>query len=448
MMEIPRVLIHVGRPDAELPHKSLVRIEKMFEKYPSAYFVCVVWEEADAEYLKVEIAKLKRPENQAGFEVIHWKTDATLMDYLCGNLHRFMGAKIVSPGWYVCAGKDAHVSPRSMDKMLEKCPECGEGVAYKTEFTEKFQEFAMVFSRVTNLINFDTRSGEALNTMVNPTTNVLFNMPYAMPVENAKAVDMTAFKDIGKGRPAYLVSAGPTLEDALPHLKRLQDTGLILCVGRSYKLLREYGIRVDFTFSCEMFDWDAVIFDGVEKEDHTVMCYPPVVAPATVRKWPGKRCCMWDMNTSELIGRKDYIVGGNSVSHHMFNFCAQILGSEPIVFVGLDYSYPKPRTHAKGTFHKFSPEAVVQDEGYHTQERWAPSNGKGELHEGCHQIECDPRKAAPIGPVQVRTSQPYLDFAVLHEILISRHGKKCLNASGPGLKVAGAPYVDLATYAP
>lgn len=450
MPESPRVLIHVGNPDAELPHKSFVRVEKLFEKFPTVRFVCILWDKAECKRVGEEIAKVKRPDTHPGFEVIYWDTDAELMDYLCGKLQDYIGAKIVSPGWYTCKGEAKHITGRTMDKALDMCPECGKEVEYQTEYMERFNRFAMVFAKVTQLINFDTRSGEVLNLAVNPTSNVLFNMPYALPVdpERVKHVDFDSLKGQGKGRPAYLVSAGPTLEDMIPHLKRLQDTGLILSVGRSYKLLRQHGIRVDYAFSCEMFAWDSVIFDDVGDVGDTVMCYPPVCAPTTVQKWPGKRCCMWDINTAELVNRKTWIIGGNSVSHHMINFAVQVLEASPLILIGADMSYPKNRTHAQGTFHAWPKESGENEQEYHGGEEWYPSNGKGELETGCFKIQADPRKAAPIGPILVRTSPAYLNFLRLTEILLARHKTKAWNTSPGGVVIEGAPYLDLATYEP
>jgi hypothetical protein len=446
MPELPKALIHIGRPDAELPHKSFRRVEALFKKYPDVYFVCILWKKEDCEEVGKEIAKLERPKEHPGFEIVHWDNDVSLMDYLCAQLHKFIGAKIVSPGWYNCPNQ--HTSDRTMDKPLEKCPTCNDPVIYKTEFDEQFQKFAMIFAKVASLINFDTRSGEALNTVVNPTANVMLNMPYAMPIDDAAArnVDMDTLVGTGKGKRAYLVAAGPSLEDALPDLKRLQDTGIIVCVGRVYKLLRENGIRVDYTVSCEMFDWDSVIFDGLTDVGETILCYPIVCAPATIKKWPGRRTCLWDVNSAEMLKRKKWMMGGNSVAHHVLNFAAEILECDEVIFIGQDLAYTKPRAHAKGTDHEF-PDGVKQgDQAYHTEERWYPSNGKGAFSDDCFRIEADPRKAAPIGPVYVRTSQSYLEFLSLFEILLNRHKKKAWNASANGVKIAGAPYLNLATY--
>lgn len=450
MPEIPKVLIHVGRPDVELPHKSFVRVEKLFEKFPEVYFVCILWDKQDCRDVGEAVSKMKRPEGSPGFTVIHWESDAALMDYFCANLHQFMGAKIVSPGWYVCAGDAHHISGRTMDKVLEKCPECGAAVAYKTDFMEQFNKFAALFGKVCALINFDTRSGEALNQLVNPTSNVILNMPYALPLDDktARNVDMDSVIGSGKGKRAYLVAAGPSLEDMLPHLKRLEDTGIIICVARSYKLLREHGIRVDYTLSCEMFEWDSVIFDGLTDVGDTILCYPPVCAPSTVKKWPGQRMCLWDLNSAELAKRKKAMMGGNSVAHHTLNFAAEILDCEPLIMIGQDLSYPKPRAHAKGTDHQFPDGVREADQAYHTVEQWYPSNGKGEHYDGCFKTEALIGQGGfrPIGPILVRTSQSYLDFLSLFEILLHRHKKKAFNTSPGGVKIEGAPYLDLATY--
>lgn len=441
----PRMIIHVGRPDSELPHKSFDSVEKFFAEHPNVYFTCVLWDEKDAEEVKKAIEGLKCPKGQVGWEVIYWKDDPTILNYICDNLPKYVGAVIVNPMWYCCTNK--HISPRKKTEVVERCPECNEAVAAVQGEAERLQQFAQIFGRACALMNFDTRSGVALNKMVNPTSNTLINMKYALPVKEQRALALEDVWDSCKGKPGYLVSAGPSLEDAIPHLKRLQGTGPIICVGRSYKLLRQHGIHVDYTYSCEMFDWDAVIFDGVDDVGDTVLVYPAMCAPATVEAWPGRRLCAFDPNTAELVKAKYWIMGGNSVSHHMLNFAAQALGCEPLILIGSDLSYTKPRTHAEGTFHKFPFDA--EDRTFQ-REDWDVCTGKGDTFDPeFHRKECHITGGfAPIGPILVRTSPSYKNFRDLFEILITKHKKQVYNACPNGLEIANAPYLDLATFNP
>ena len=196
-----------------------------------------------------------------------------------------------------------------------------------------------------------------------------------------------------------------------------------------------------------MYDWDKIIFKDVGDVGDTILTYPPVCAPATIAAWPGRRMCLWDVNSAELAKRKRFIMGGNSVSHHMLNFAAQILDAEPLILVGSDLGYTKPKTHAEGTYHDFPEEAKKQDVEFQ-QEAWAPSTGKGDVfHPECHKTEIiSGGGLRPIGPVLVRTSPSYMNFRDLFCILIARHGKKVYNSCPNGLKIENAPYLNLASW--
>jgi len=254
----------------------------------------------------------------------------------------------------------------------------------------------------------------------------------------------------GKGKTAFCVSAGPSLKHALPHLKRLQDDAVIVCVGRTYKLLRAHGIRVDYTLECEMFDWDSVIFNDLTKESvgDTIFLYPPVCAPATVKKWPGKSLCTFDLNAAELVGNRQAMTGGNSVSHHIYNWAAEILKCDNVILVGQDLSYTEPtgETHAPGSTPDF-PEAQKTEDACQQNEAWdecqtqeGPFNG-----DATHRIQviAEGEGMSPFGPVHVRTSPAYQCFRDLLDILIKRHKVKTYNACPNGLKINRAEYVNL-----
>lgn len=434
----PNILIHIGRPDIEEPHFSMERCTKFHAEHPEIKLIIVVWDEKDRGELLPKI-------NPNHCEIYLWDDDSKLMSHLLDSLGLMVGAQVVSPRWYKCM--DGHISKGTYSTLLEKCETCQGGVVIQEPFKDKIADFCKVFSKVLDLANFDTTSGQFLNANVNPTRNVLLNMPFALGLPQAPVTQLRDLRGTAKGRMALLCGAGPSLEDALPDLKRLQDQAVVICVGRAYKLLRAHGIRVDYTLSCEMFDWDAVIFDGLTDVGNTTLAFASVCAPATVQKWPGKRVCLWDVETAKIVGREDTILGGNSVAHHMLNFAAQILEAEPLVLVGIDLAYTKPRTHAEGTFHEW-PEEIKQKEHEYHNEEWVVCTGKGSnFSPECHRMPTAFMGGgmAISGIVHVRSSPAYQNFAVLFSVLIAKHGRKVLNASPNGQKIAGTEYIDLAT---
>ena len=158
---------------------------------------------------------------------------------------------------------------------------------------------------------------------------------------------------------------------------------------------------------------------------------------------------MWDMETAAILGREDHILGGNSVSHHTLNFAAQILKCEPLILVGIDLSYPKPRTHAAGTTPEGWPEEQTKKDAEYQDELWVPCTGKGDdFHDKCHRTPAalGGGKFLPSRIIEVRSSFAYQNFATLFSILIQKHGKKAFNACPNGQKIEGAEYLDLSKY--
>lgn len=440
MMRKPNCMIHIGRPDVEEPHRSMERCEKFRAEEPNVRFIVVVWDDADAEAMREKLKPI-------GGEVILWKDDMPLMLVLMDFLGVMVGAQIVSPRWYLCPQK--HITFGTYKLLVEKCETCGEATVCVEPYKDRVQQFCEVFLKVVKLANFDTTSGQFLHAAVSPTKNVLKNMRYIDGCDHAALESHTGRLT---GKTAILCGAGPSLEDAIPDLVRLsaRDDIAVFCVGRAFKMLRAAGVSVDYTVSCEMFDWDAAIFDGVTRDMacDTVLAFASVCSPATVKAWPGRKAVMLDVETATMLDRKDWIFGGNSVAHHMMNFALQVCDAKEAVLVGIDLAYTKPQTHADGTHHDKWPDRIKEGELNYQDELWVRSTGKGmDFHPECHRMPA----ASPVGigafvlsrTVEVRSSPAYENFATLFSMLIQKHGRKVWNACPNGQKIDGTEYLDL-----
>lgn len=443
----PRVLFHVGNPLLAEPHRDISQLQKFARSKPDYAIVIVVEDEAEEATLKKELEKFKLPEFHPGGFITLWKNDEDMLDTLCGDLHAMQTWAVVGIGWYECE-KGHKCQADEKEEFVEKCKTegCGLEVVYKKTNEAQAERFKKIVHRSVNLMNFDTRSGNVLNATTNPTGNVLKNM-LALPSPLPR--DLEDFIGKGKGKVALCLASGPSLKRQVEHVKRLQDEAIVIATGRNVAMLQAAGVRMDYVFSCEMYGWDSVIFDKIQDFGESILVFPPVCAPETVERWKGKKLCAWDSNTAELIGKKTWLMGGNSIAHHMYNFAAQILGCERIILCGQDLGYTEPtkETHAEGTFHEF-PEAVKKEDRAFQVEDWAPctSDTEGPFWPELHKTEAWVGGGiAPVGPVLVRTSPSYKNFGSLFEIIIRRHGKKTYNACPNGLKIAGAPYLNLAS---
>lgn len=448
-LDFAMAIFHVGNPFDAKPHHDASLIQKWIKENPDVAFVIVLKSEAEQKEVEEKLKTLKIPEFHPGALVCVWDDDELLLDDICQNLQYITNWKIVGPMWYEC--EKAHVTKATGNVTVEKCETCGDPVKNIELEPERAIKFAQILHNAYILMRFDTRSAHVLSSLINPTRNVMLNMPYALGLPSAPALRIEDYVGRGKGKTAICVSAGPSLKHAIPHLKRLQEQAVIISVARAYKRLKAEGIRQDYTMSCEMFDWDAAIFDGLTKEDvgDTILLYPQVCSPATVAKWPGKSICCFDHPAAALLGRQA-MTGGNSVSHHIYNWAAEVLKCDRVILVGQDLAYTEPsgETHAAGTTPQGWPEASKDEDSRKQEEAWDECQTQlGPFHgEATHktQAEVAPGAIVPIGKVMVRTSGAYRCFRDLFDILIKRAGVPTWNACPNGLKINRAKYVDLA----
>jgi len=448
--QFSKVLFHIGNPLEVKPHYNLSIIEKFIQKNSDWALIIVLRTEEERTLLEEKMKGVKLPEYHPGGFLFVWKDDEELMDMFCRDLHFCNTWNAMGPIWYKCKDK-GHILSQTLEDRLEKCTECqGELEVVELE-KERGEKFGKILENAVLLMKFDTRSAKILTTQVNPTANVMRNMPMAIGCPEHPALRMEDYAGIGKGKVAVCVSAGPSLKHAIPHLRRLQDQIIIISVARVFKLLKDAGIRQDYTLNCEMFSWDSAIFDGFTKEfvGDTVFLYPPVCAPDTVAKWPGQKVCCFDLNAAELIGNRLAMTGGNSVSHHIYNWAAEILKCDRVILVGQDLSYTEPtgETHVLGSQPDKWPDACKAEDLNQQNEAWDECQTQdGPFHgEKVHRqsIAVEAGGMIPVGPVLVRTSPAYMRFRDLMDILIKRHKVKTYNACPNGLKLNRAEYVNL-----
>ncbi len=436
----PTALIHIGRPDAEEPHRSMKRVLKVRREKPAMPLFILVWTKEDEEAMKAYADEKVK--------VLFWESDEKLSSFLLDFLGDLVGAFIIGPRHYLCP--DKHITEGGYAGLIEKCSQCEMKVVCILQFEERVKEFAELFAKVIHLSNFDTRSGDWLQTQVSPSGNIVRNSPWIVGCEHEKPLEV---KDREKGKTAIIVGAGPSLEEAIPHIKRLSEREdcFLICVGRVFKMLRAADVRVAYTASCEMFDWDAAIFDGLTQEEvgGTVLAFASMCAPATVKAWHGKKVAMLDIQTAQMLKRDDWIFGGNSVAHHALNFSMQILGAKDAILVGIDLAYTKMKTHADGANHDKWPDGVKAAENEFQAEKWVPCTGKGETFDPeCHRVPVfmGAGGGAISKQILVRSSPSYECFATLFSILIAKHGKPVFNACANGQKIKGTEYLDLSKY--
>jgi len=286
--------------------------------------------------------------------------------------------------------------------------------------TTVIDEFAGILCGVVNLVNFDNGSGEVLRTDRSPLKNLIGNAPQFLSPSN---ISLEEVKGLCKGKIGILVGAGPSLNKEMKNLRKLHrlPNVVMICVARSLRLLQKHYIFPEYTVSCEQYDWDSVILDGLYNMSATTLCYNGVCTPSIPSKWKGKKMFIVDHHFREIMGWKYSLDGGNSVAHHCLNILGW-LGCKEVVMVGMDLGYPEgiEKTHAQGTFHDW-PEEILGKEHAPQQENWVFA----------------------LDGSRLRSSFAYQDFATLFRILITKRGIRAYNANPRAHRISNVGVVNL-----
>lgn len=149
--------------------------------------------------------------------------------------------------------------------------------------------------------------------------------------------------------PAIIVSAGPSLDKNIHQLKEAQGKALIIATDAVLSTLKKYDVVPDGVVSIErvLVTYEKFYKDK-ELNSKTVFIGPPVVRREIFETMKnnkkliclkqGEKINEW-MNNN-ILGEKRLLPMGTSCAHIAFSF-AQLIGANPIIFIGQDLAYTK-----------------------------------------------------------------------------------------------------------
>lgn len=165
---------------------------------------------------------------------------------------------------------------------------------------------------------------------------------------------VTKLKDLFKGRPAIIVSGGPSLEKNFHLLKKAKGRAIIVAVDAMLPTLLPAGIVPDFVAGIDPTPEAIALFkDLPELKNVPFICFPqyahePVnIHPGLmfINSVPGNIVFQW---LSSLWEDKGFIAPfGGSVAHFAFS-AAEYMGADVIALIGQDFSYAE-KYHAGDT---------------------------------------------------------------------------------------------------
>ena len=152
--------------------------------------------------------------------------------------------------------------------------------------------------------------------------------------------------------PAVILAAGPTLDEALPHLGEMHRRALTVCVDTALHTCLRAGVEPDFIVLTDPQYHAARHIAGLEAL-HSILITETAVYPS-VYHFPCKEILLCSsffppaLAIERQSGLKGALSSGGSVSTTAWEF-ARYIGARQIYFAGLDLGYPGLQTHIRGS---------------------------------------------------------------------------------------------------
>ncbi|MEK6701587.1 MAG: 6-hydroxymethylpterin diphosphokinase MptE-like protein [Planctomycetota bacterium] len=172
----------------------------------------------------------------------------------------------------------------------------------------------------------------------------------------ASTPGIAELKDSAKGRPAVVVSAGPSLSRNIDQLTRpgVRDRVVIVAVQTVLKTLLEHGIRPHFVTALDYAAQSARFYEGLTAGDveGVTLVFEPKVNPAVIRAFPGLARCSADGLLNDILGADlarsmGELPGGSTVAHLSY-YLARFLGCDPVILIGQDLGFTDGQYYAAG----------------------------------------------------------------------------------------------------
>ena len=153
--------------------------------------------------------------------------------------------------------------------------------------------------------------------------------------------------------PALILAGGPGLDKSLIHLRSYREKCIVIAVDTSLSAALRYGVEPDFLVVVDPQYWNYRHLDRCGF-NNTVVISEPSTYPHTFRNSNqnyifASSVFPLGQKIEKETFRRGKLGAGGSVSTSAWDF-ARTAGCSPIIFAGLDLSYPENKTHFKGSF--------------------------------------------------------------------------------------------------
>lgn len=177
--------------------------------------------------------------------------------------------------------------------------------------------------------------------------------------EYVRCNKLSEMKDQYKGYPGIIVSAGPSLEKNIQHLKKAYGKALIIACDASVKACEAQGVEPDAVASIERVPATYQFYykDRTFDKD-LVLIGPSLLWPDIFKEFPGKKIILskldhgMDKVISNDFERLEYADIGMSSANVAFRAAVEA-GCNPIILIGQDLAFTDGKIHSDSTHTAF-----------------------------------------------------------------------------------------------
>ncbi len=180
-------------------------------------------------------------------------------------------------------------------------------------------------------------------------------------------------------KPAIIIGAGPSLEEALPFLQKQQNHALLIACDTALPMLQQAQINPDFVITVDPQEKNSLYLRYSSNKNH-ILVADPAIHDSTFEGYKDQNIILMDSifplytPFEDFWGHCGLLASGGSVSTSAFDFARKI-DADPIVMVGQDLSFTKKKSYSSGnvlsefsrtTHHRLNSYHSVQAQATHT----------------------------------------------------------------------------------
>ncbi|WP_373531330.1 motility associated factor glycosyltransferase family protein [Vampirovibrio sp.] len=226
-------------------------------------------------------------------------------------------------------------------------------------------DIAKIMHQIANLVDDRKRDYRTARYFHNQWIKQFFeNLPHV-----SDCLDMNSIQGKGKGRPAIIISRGPSLDAALPAIKQLENQAVLVAVGGALHHLYKYDITPDFATFLDSRGMKEQLHGLPESYLQKITflmsgftqpyCYEQDAAAKIRYTLQSDRpYAEWLSKQEPRVHDYRLLDGCGTVSHIALQ-AGMIMDCDPVIVIGQDLAFPNDQVYAGGEALKTNGKGVM-----------------------------------------------------------------------------------------